>query len=497
MKVQEFLSHHGIQSGNPFAEEDAQTDTVFKEHCVRTTFHPAWDKIAGTPGEPSTSVVFGEKGAGKTALRLQLTKNIDDFNAKNPERRVLTVDYVEFNQSLDLLASAWAGDEGKALASWRIWDHIDSILSNAVGGVVDGILKKDGEGASIRDQDARSLSRAQKRDLLLMTAIYDSRTAEPFRSRWNRLRRRLRFGVASTYLWNLLAVVVGVGALAGAAYIQFGTEDGEKWLFKPWPYVVGFAGCVPFLLKGLKNWWLASVVRREVRVVTRRPADMRFVFSRFKSAELEDQPLPRRRQTDARYELLSKFLELLEKLQYRGMMVLMDRVDEPSRINGAPEKMRLFVWPMLDSKLLRYPGIGFKMLLPIQLASFLPREDRAFHDRARLDKLNLVRSLDWTGQALFDLANDRLAACGEQGETGRRLRSLFDSSLTTTDIVQSFDKLRVPRHLFKFLYRVIAEHCQAHSSDDPQWEISAPIFHASLAVYLRDMKSIEDGIAVG
>jgi hypothetical protein len=71
MKIQEFLEHHGIE-GNPFAEEDAQNDTVFKRTCLESTFHPGWDKIYGSPEDPSTSIVFGEKGAGKTALKLQM-----------------------------------------------------------------------------------------------------------------------------------------------------------------------------------------------------------------------------------------------------------------------------------------------------------------------------------------------------------------------------------------------------------------------------------------
>ena len=62
MKIQEFLEHHGIE-GNPFAEEDAQNDTVFKRTCLESTFHPGWDKIYGSPEDPSTSIVFGEKGA--------------------------------------------------------------------------------------------------------------------------------------------------------------------------------------------------------------------------------------------------------------------------------------------------------------------------------------------------------------------------------------------------------------------------------------------------
>ena len=44
MKIQDFLEHHRV-SGNPFAEEDAQNDTVFKRTCLESTFHPAWDKV--------------------------------------------------------------------------------------------------------------------------------------------------------------------------------------------------------------------------------------------------------------------------------------------------------------------------------------------------------------------------------------------------------------------------------------------------------------------
>ncbi len=83
MKTQQFLEHHGIRS-NPFAEEDAQTDPVFKEYCISSTHHPTWDKIYGDPAEPATSIVFGEKGAGKTALRLQIVRHLEDYNRRIP-----------------------------------------------------------------------------------------------------------------------------------------------------------------------------------------------------------------------------------------------------------------------------------------------------------------------------------------------------------------------------------------------------------------------------
>ena len=75
MNIQSFLEHHGIIR-NPFAEEDAQTDQVFKEHCISSAYHPIWDKVYGDPNEPSTSIIFGLKGSGKTAMRLQIDQHL-------------------------------------------------------------------------------------------------------------------------------------------------------------------------------------------------------------------------------------------------------------------------------------------------------------------------------------------------------------------------------------------------------------------------------------
>ena len=108
MKIQQFLQHHGI-AANPFADEDAQTDLVFKGYCIANTYHPAWDKIYGDPTEPATSVVFGEKGSGKTALRLQIAHRLTDYNADHPERQVFVVQYDDFNPFLDRFRDRFSG----------------------------------------------------------------------------------------------------------------------------------------------------------------------------------------------------------------------------------------------------------------------------------------------------------------------------------------------------------------------------------------------------
>ena len=53
-------------------------------------------------------------------------------------------------------------------------------------------------------------------------------------------------------------------------------------------------------------------------------------------------------------------------------------------------------------------------MLPIELAYYLEKEDKEFYDRARPDKLNMIKPLRWTGPSLYDLAGDRLRACAAE-----------------------------------------------------------------------------------
>ena len=50
------------------------------------------------------------------------------------------------------------------------------------------------------------------------------------------------------------------------------------------------------------------------------------------------QPLPNKERTDDRYELLIKLQGILRTLGYAGVIVLIDRVDEPHVINGSAER---------------------------------------------------------------------------------------------------------------------------------------------------------------
>jgi hypothetical protein len=149
--------------------------------------------------------------------------------------------------------------------------------------------------------------------------------------------------------------------------------------------------------------------------------------------------------------------------------------------------MKALIWPLLDNKFLKHQGIGVKLMLPSELKYFVEREDRDFAQRARLDKQNLVPSLAWTGEALFDVANARLKACASNGKNPK-VNDFFVEGISREHLIDSFRSLRVPRHLHKFLYHLLVAHCNSHTDEKPAWQVSKEMFESELAMYRRDLE---------
>ncbi len=134
--------------------------------------------------------------------------------------------------------------------------------------------------------------------------------------------------------------------------------------------------------------------------------------------------------------------------------------------------------------------------MPADLIYYIDREDRDFHQRARLDKQNLIRSLQWTGQSLYDLANARLQACAIEGRSPN-LTDLFEEAVNHQRLVNAMHSLRVPRHLFKFLYRLLVTHTNTFTDEAPSWRVSGETFESVLALYRREQEAYDRGGVVG
>jgi hypothetical protein len=411
------------------------------------------------------------------------------------------VEYDDFNPFLDCFRDRLFGRKRRperTLESWRLWDHIDAILTLAVTGVVDRIVNPAPAGAAAAAEqiDAakiQALPRLQRRDLLLLAAFYDHSLSMPRKQRWNVLRRKLRFSAWRAEWDRALGIAVTAATIGMLAWQGKLADFYNSW--KPWAILL--AGWLPWFWRQARLYWQAWRVAQQVRVIQHHPNLLRQLLARFERRELLDQPVPDKDRSDDRYEMLTKLQALLKPLGYAGIIVLVDRVDEPHLVNGSAERMRDLLWPMFDNKFLKHPGIGFKLLLPIEVSFYLAREDREFFERSRLDKQNLIRSLEWTGESLYDVANDRIRACAESNNGKISFRSLFDESVSETELIATLERLRVPRHLFKFVYRLLVEHCNRYTDDNPRWTIARETLQSTLALYMRDLQEFDRGLGTG
>jgi len=499
MKVHQLLDHYGVTE-NPFAQEDAASDQVFREHCLNGTHHAAWDKIYGNPLSPATSVVFGEQGSGKTALRLQIASKLQEFNRSHPNERAFIVQYEDFNPFLDAFRDRLSTRQRKpdrALQNWRLFDHMDSILTLAVTRLADTIRN---DGVDLKDSshnitlDALSrLSRPQKRDLQMLAAFYDQNRDVSAPQRWTLLRRKLKFSTWRAQ-WDLGIGILGtIVTLAVTIWLK----ESVKALFSWWVVLIVLAFWAPFLWRQFKCWWTAWGVHRQVRVIDHHTGSLRQILSQFQQTELIGQPFPGRARGDDRYELLTRLQSVLQTLGFSSIVVLMDRVDEPHLVHGSPERIKDLVWPLFDNKFLKHPGIAFKLLLPSTVVGYLNRQEKEFYERSRLDKQNMILSLSWTGQGLYDVANDRIRACAKLAEKPLSIKDLFDGSISEQELIGVFDRLRAPRHLFKFLYRLFIEHCSKYTEDTPTWKIQRDTMQSTLALFMRDLEAYDQKLGTG
>ncbi|MFT5125322.1 MAG: hypothetical protein ACI9TH_004275 [Kiritimatiellia bacterium] len=471
MNIANYFTYWGIDE-NPFQAEEARDDVIYQRIMTEDMTHPDFEKIYGSPVRPSTSVVFGEKGSGKTAIRLLIEKRLKAHNERTPESQVWVVNYDNLNPILDTLERLKS--EGKTEGEFRLVDHQDAILSMAVTRLVDFLVNADDLGLKNEKKlrkGLRKMSRQKRLDLVQLVAIYDQPTKTNAMSRWNKVKNFLRIGKVMNITVLFWTMVVSFGLLLAGVIAVLMSAD---------PLSIGgtAAMTVIFLLSGFM--WISETftvgrlmkkIEKEVRVVERQPNELKLKLSDLSSRDLQGQPVPVPGDQDSRYELTARFLRIIQELNFRSMTVLVDRVDEPVLVNGNAEHMRGIIWPMLNNKFLQQDNVGFKLLLPIELSHMLRKEGPDFYQQARLDKQNMVEKLEWTGATLYDIASRRLKAClGKDGKV-ERLTDLFDDDVTSSDLIDALDQMNQPRDAFKFLYAVVQEHCNNTSDDSPNYKI--------------------------
>jgi hypothetical protein len=495
MNLSQFFDHWSITE-NPFRGEEARHDAVFARMGIlgdeadaperSLSAHSDFEKILGELTRPSTSIVFGEKGSGKTAIRMQIADRVGAHNRAHPDEKILLIPYDDLNTFLDQLveragATGKGRDVGKALDRIRLVDHLDAVLSIGVGRVVNALLRDGrepppanlGEDAARR---ARRMGASLKRDLLVLQAVYDQADARGERT--GRLRRLLHVGAPAVNRAWIALMLVGWAAPVGLGlWWLLAPPEGES---RGLSVLIGAGVALLVYAAVLGKWFLwdrfvlsrlGSRIRRQLRMLPRESAAYSAALRRLEPALRGHAVLPLSGSDEQRYAMLARLRRVLEQFGFRGMLVVIDRVDEPTLVSGDAERMRSIIWPILNNKFLQAEGVGLKMLLPVELRHALFKESSAFFQEARLDKQNLVERLTWTGPMLYDLCNARLAACRAEGADPVTLLDLFAEDVTRQDVVDALEQMRQPRDAFKFVYRCLNEHCSNVTADQNEWRI--------------------------
>lgn len=542
MNLQQFLDHWKIAE-NPFRGEEARQDPVFlRLEAVSqggvagnapaavisgiikpgATTHSDFEKIAGDFSQPSTAIVFGEKGSGKTAIRLQLADRLNAYNAAHPEARCMWIGLDDLNPVLARFVERTKVERkatvADTLGKFRLVDHIDAIMTAGVAAVVDATIKERsptvGAGAAAvvepREEIRKIIKKmdgSTRRDLLAMQVAYDGAwAASGGEQRTRKLRRTLRIAPPiGGMVWSLLAFFGWVPAVAVAVLqwrggqittdpMQFTRAESPVWV------VAGLlAAWLIVLVKRsvydrVKYLTLGHRLRKQVRVSARSDTSFGRSLRAIPQALVDPAVLPITGADETRYAMLDRLKRVLKHFGYASVLVVVDRVDEPTLISGDPERMKSVVWPMLNNKFLQQPGLGVKMLLPMELRHALFRESASFFQEARLDKQNLIERLNWTGAMLYDLCDARLRACRVTAADPITLLDLFAEDVTKQDVIDTLDQMHQPRDAFKLLYQCFTEHCASVTSDQAQWRIPRLTLESVKKAQVERVKQLYRGI---
>ncbi|MDP8243434.1 MAG: hypothetical protein P9L94_05075 [Candidatus Hinthialibacter antarcticus] len=468
---------------DPFTCEDADKDGVLPD-VDPNAVHWSFDRLYGTPRMPAPAIIFGEKGSGKSALRLMMRRKVEKHNQDKPDEKLFLIEYIDFNNYLSHFRRAIGArnDEQAAervMKRWGVAEHLDCLLSLGVSKLVDEVLPSE----SPRDK----LNHKQRAYLALMASIYYDSSQRTQMEAVHQLISRLGLGSLRPYFYWMLTILMTVAsfflaALPIAANVNRAAEQSPMPVL---PFLIGggvlLAGAwLPFMYYTWMSSSFAARADRAVKSLPRNSAALNELLKRLPLKERREYTIPRGSDEAGRYQLLQRFIEILHAFGYKGVYVLLDRIDEPSLISGREDSMRKFVESLLDIKLLQFPDMGLKLFLPIEMDEIHRNATPEQLKKMRLDKSNLVPELKWTGQELYEIANQRVKSCVKPDGRIQGLADIFGDDFDFAYLKETLHNLGTPRYAFGFLSTLFSEYTKNLPNElgdgDPRWQISRAHF---------------------
>ncbi len=457
----------------PFVHEDADRDPLL-DRVDSWAVHRSYERLVGSDGEPSSAVIFGERGSGKSALRRSVARGL------SASGKSLTVEITDVDPWLEIFQDRRGNNESESrdFGDLTRVDLIDLMLSA-------GLMRL----SEVLGEDPQRLSKldaSERAELILLVAAYHADLEGDREERVHSL-------LAARGGRQWLMARVGLG-LVGATMCLAPLLQLQGW----WPLKsslvpsLAVVGAVLLGFLGMHAVWRSvlarSAARRIIRSMSITQPDRALLHRALVTLPRSSKPQFMRGAESAeegRYRLLRRVIQLVRRMKWSGLVLLVDRIDESTLLEARADSMSSFIDPVLEHKLLQLDGFGLKLFLPVELTPMVRGAGPERLRRMRLDKATLVDEMRWSGQELLELADRRLAAASNGPSAS--LADLLSADLDLIEMRDALDGLGTPRMAFAFLRDLFADHARELPDDlprdSPEWCVGRASFERQRAAW--------------
>lgn len=385
-------------SGNPFEHYTAETEPDIARYAIRP---PYLQSIADRARNLSSFILFGDRGAGKSATRITVYNEIWEAISEQPNgKHPFVVNLIDYSQLLPAFKKGTLSEKNlTAVTAFVVIEQVLAWLS------------------SLEDSDRT----------VFIEGLNDSEKA-------------LIFALLKGFYFNVPEMDR-----------KMSTSETFKLLSGPWK--TRSAVWISQHWEAISKIFVAIVNALSKKAIDD-AADISAEAEALLKSLIGDGPNTSR-------AVLNKLVELVQIFGFRGVCVLVDKVDETEDTTNSAEATARLIYPLLAHiQLLEIPGFSWTFFLWSNV-----RDHFDSKYPVRLDKIAHA-NITWNIPNLREMVETRIRFFS----SGRlSFSDLLDPSLNPDDVFRELALLSVnsPRELIKLLDTIVREHDARGDSAPP------------------------------
>lgn len=407
-------------SGNPFEKYVAENEPDIDKYFVRPPyFNAVQQRAKGT----QSFILFGARGAGKSATRLALYKHYWSLVGSNPQGQVPLV--VNFDSFGNLIGS------NIKLAEITLTSFTQELTFLVLESLLVWL-------ASLSDADRHLYTGGLTSE--------EERVLDTLIRKFYLVRPELARNVSATETMRLLNVSL--------------KQRTVSWVNERWSSLAGLIGSIAsaFTRKADPNLDVSKNVEQILTVKNAKPDEM----------------LQHAR------AILEKALEAVKVFGFSGIIVLVDKVDETMLTTNSAESSAQLLFPVLaHTQLLEIPNLGLMFFLWDRVRDHFNRGGKY---EIRLDKIAKAE-ISWEQAYLRNLVDQRIIhfSDGAVQHFGSMLDPQISLENTYRQIIQIAQSS--PREMIRILDTILREHDERYAQEEEAPLINQESIDMGLDVY--------------